>query len=195
MNTIKNAQQVYCKDRVAWRLWLSRRHGEKEGVWLVYDKGNSSERALTYNAIVEEALCFGWIDSKSGRVSATQAKIWVAPRNPKSNWSKSNRERVAELIKAKKMHVSGLALVKLAKKTGTWTALVDVQNSVVPADLKKEFTKSKKAWENFEKFPPYSKRIILEWILNAKKPETRKVRITQTVELAAKNIMANHYRQ
>ncbi|MBP9686857.1 MAG: YdeI/OmpD-associated family protein [Candidatus Doudnabacteria bacterium] len=192
---MKNAQQVYSKDRATWRLWLGKHHGQKEGVWLVYDKNKASERALTYDALVEEALCFGWIDSTSGRVSETQAKIWVAPRNPKSNWSKSNRDRVVKLIKAKKMHVSGLVLVKLAKKTGTWDALVDVQNNVVPADLAVALAKNKKAQKHFDAFPPSSKCIILEWILNAKKPETRKVRITETVALAAKNVRANHYRQ
>lgn len=194
---MKNTEvkQVYCKDRAAWRAWLAKHHAEPKGVWLVYDKQQSSARALTYDAIVEEALCFGWIDSTSGRVSETQARIWVAPRNPKSNWSKSNRERVAKLSKAKKMHASGLALVKLAKQTGTWDALVDVQNNVVPPDLAAALAKNKKARNFFEAFPPSSKRIILEWILNAKKPETRAARIKETVKLAAQNIRANHYRQ
>lgn len=193
---MKNSnEQIYCKDRKAWRMWLEKHHPQRHGIWLVYDKKNNAERALTYNAIVEEALCFGWVDSKSGKVSSTQAKIWVAPRKPKSNWSKSNRERIMKLIKAKKMHTAGLTLVKLAKKTGTWTALVDVQNNVIPPDLATAFKASSKAKSNFDTFPPSSKRIILEWILNAKKTETRKARIEETVRLAARNLRANHYRQ
>jgi uncharacterized protein YdeI (YjbR/CyaY-like superfamily) len=86
-------------------------------------------------------------------------------------------------------------MIDLAKKTGTWTALADVQNSVVPPDLQKAFNKNKTAFKNFNSFPPSSKRIILEWILNAKRPETRLQRIRQTVELAARNIKANHNRQ
>lgn len=186
---------MYCKDRAVWRAWLAKHHTEPKGVWLVYDKQQSSVRALTYDAIVEEALCFGWIDSTSGRVSETQAKIWVALRNPKSNWSKSNRERVAKLSKAKKMHASGLVLVRLAKQTGTWDALVDVQNNVIPPDLAAALAKNKKAQNFFQAFPPSSKRIILEWILNAKKPEIRATRIKETVKLAVQNIRANHYRQ
>jgi uncharacterized protein YdeI (YjbR/CyaY-like superfamily) len=93
------------------------------------------------------------------------------------------------------MMPAGQAMVDLAKKSGTWTALVDVQNSVVPPDLQKLFDKNKTAFKNFQAFAPSSKRIILEWILNAKRPETRTQRIKQTVELAAKNIKANHYQQ
>ena len=93
------------------------------------------------------------------------------------------------------MQPAGQAMIDLAKKTGTWTALVDVQNSVIPVDLQKEFDKNKTAFENFNVFSPSSKRIILEWIFNAKRPETRLRRIMQTVELAAKKIKANHYRQ
>ncbi|HNC32333.1 MAG TPA: YdeI/OmpD-associated family protein, partial [Cyclobacteriaceae bacterium] len=90
---------------------------------------------------------------------------------------------------------AGKAMIDLARKTGTWEALISVQEGIVPDDLQKQFDKSKIAFRNFSAFPPSSKRIILEWIMNAKKPETRKQRIIQTVELAKKNIRANHYRQ
>jgi uncharacterized protein YdeI (YjbR/CyaY-like superfamily) len=86
-------------------------------------------------------------------------------------------------------------MIDIAKKTGTWEALVDVENAVIPPDLQQLFNKNKIAFKNFQAFPPSSKRIILEWILNAKKPETRQQRIEQTVALAAKKIKANHYRQ
>jgi uncharacterized protein YdeI (YjbR/CyaY-like superfamily) len=88
-----------------------------------------------------------------------------------------------------------LDLIELAKQNGSWTALTDVQNDVIPDDLKQVLNKNKKALSSFEAFPSSSKRIILGWILNAKKPETRQKRITETVTLAAKNIKANHYRQ
>ena len=99
------------------------------------------------------------------------------------------------MILAKQMTPRGLELIELSKKTGTWLALKEVQASVVPPDLKKALEKNKEAKTNFEQFPPSSKRIILEWILNAKREETRAKRISETVELAAKGIKANHYRQ
>ena len=99
------------------------------------------------------------------------------------------------MIAAGLMTPSGQTLIDLARRTGTWEALVDVQNSVIPDDLQKQLDKNKTALKNFLAFPPSSKRIILEWILNAKKPETRQKRIDETVRLAAENIKANHYRQ
>ena len=107
----------------------------------------------------------------------------------------ARRDTADKMIKEKQMKPAGQTMVDLAKKTGEWTALVDVQNSIIPPDLQIAFDKNKIAFKHFNSFPPSSKRIILEWILNAKKAETRKQRIEQTVELAAKNIRANHYRQ
>ena len=97
------------------------------------------------------------------------------------------------MIKQGLMTTSGQALIDLAKKTGTWEALADAQNLVMPDDLQKLFDKNETAFKNFQAFPPSSKRVILEWILKAKKPETRQRRIVQTVELATNNIRANHY--
>jgi uncharacterized protein YdeI (YjbR/CyaY-like superfamily) len=93
------------------------------------------------------------------------------------------------------MAAAGQKLIDRAIVTGTWTALEAVQKSVIPEDLQKELNKDRKALKNFQQFPPSSKRIILEWILNARRPETRVKRIQETVKLAAKNIKANHYRQ
>jgi len=188
-------ETFYAKDRKAWRSWLKKNHFSSPGIWLAYDKKSTGKRTLSNDDISEEAICFGWIDSVPKSLSATQAMIYVSPRKQKSNWSRLNRERAEKMIRTRKMDSSGMAMISLAKKTGTWKALEDVQNSVVPPDLVKEFKKSKRAFTNFEAFPPSSKRIILEWILNAKQAATRKRRISETVSLAAKNIKANHYRQ
>jgi uncharacterized protein YdeI (YjbR/CyaY-like superfamily) len=194
METIE-APRVYQKDRKAWRVWLQKNHAHAKGVWLVYDKAGERKRTLSPSDISEEAICFGWIDSVPRSLSSTQAMIYVSPRKPKSNWSKLNRERAERMIREGEMTAAGKAMIELAKKTGTWTALVGVQKSVIPKDLKAAFAGNKKAKRYFDAFPPSSKRIILEWILNAKLPETRAKRIEETVRLAAKNIRANHYRQ
>jgi uncharacterized protein YdeI (YjbR/CyaY-like superfamily) len=161
---------------------------------IIYHK-SSSTPSIYYDEAVEEAICFGWIDSTAYKRDDESKYQFFAVRKPKSNWSKLNRERAGRMIKDKQMKPAGQATIDLAKKSGTWTALADVQNSIVPPDLKKAFGKNKKAFKNFNAFPPSSKRIILEWILNAKRVETRQRRIEQTVELAAKNVRANHYRQ
>ena len=180
------------KTRKQWRDWLQKNHHREKAVWLVlYGKG-SSTRCIQYVEAVEEALCFGWIDSKVIKRDAESRYQYFTRRKSKSGWSKSNRERVARLIRDGLMAPAGQAMVDLAKRSGTWEAMMDVENLILPVDLKIRFDKNKKAFENFQAFSPSSQRIILEWILNAKKAETRAKRIDETVKLAARNIKANH---
>lgn len=185
----------HAKNRKEWRQWLTKNHRSEKSVWLIIYHKSSATPSVYYEEAVEEAICFGWIDSIAHKRDAESKYQFFAVRKPKSNWSKANRERAEKMIEKKQMKPAGQAMIDLAKKNGTWTALVDVQNSVIPPDLQQAFNKNKTAFKNFQAFPPSSKRIILEWILNAKKPETREQRIKQTVELAEKNIKANHYRQ
>ena len=151
--------------------------------------------SVYYDDAVEEAICFGWVDSKPNKRDDESYYLFMAQRKPGSNWSKLNRQRAEKMVAKGRMDQAGMAMVALAKQTGTWEALEDVQNAVVPPDLAEALLANVAANANFDAFPPSSKRIILEWILNAKKPETRQKRIGETVALAAKNIKANHYRQ
>ncbi len=185
----------YPKSRGDWRKWLNTHHEAEKNVWLVIYHKDSVKHNLTYEEAVEEALCFGWIDSKPNKRDEESYCLFFSKRKPGSNWSKANRERAQRLVDAGLMTPAGQALIDKAKETGSWTALEEVQNSVIPPDLQSEFDRNSKAYQYFMAFPPSSKRIILEWILNAKKPETRQQRIKQTVELAEKNRKANHYRQ
>lgn len=186
---------VSAKNRKEWRSWLTKHHKMHKSVWLIIHHKSSATPSVYYDEAVEEAICFGWIDSIAHKRDAESKYQFFAVRKPKSNWSKANRERAEKMIQLKRMKPAGQAMIDLAKKSGSWTALKKVQDGVIPDDLKKEFGKNKTALRNFLAFPPSSKRIILEWIMNAKKPETRKQRIAQTVEQAEKNIRANHYRQ
>ncbi|PWU00327.1 MAG: hypothetical protein C5B52_09185 [Bacteroidetes bacterium] len=185
----------HATSRKEWRKWLQKNSQLEKSVWLIIFHKTSERKSVYYEEAVEEAICFGWIDSIGHKRDGESKYQFFAQRKPKSNWSKLNRERAEKMIAKKLMTPAGQALIDLAKKNGTWEALVDVQNSVIPQDLQKLFDKNNAAFINFQAFPPSSKRIILEWILNAKKPETRLQRIRQTVELASKNIKANHYRQ
>ena len=192
----KNGQKTfYAKTRKDWRKWFQKNHTIEKSVWLIIYHKSSETASIYYDEAVEEALCFGWIDSVKYKRDSESVYQFFSQRRPKSNWSKLNRERVDKLVKQGLMTDRGQTLIDHAKKIGTWTALVDVQNSVIPADLQKLFDKNKAAFKNFQEFAPSSKRIILEWILNAKKSETRQQRIEQTIKLATKNIKANHYRQ
>jgi uncharacterized protein YdeI (YjbR/CyaY-like superfamily) len=195
MELHKGIKAFYAGNRKEWRTWLTKNHKTEKSVWLIIFHKSSATPSVYYDEAVEEALCFGWIDSIAHKRNAESKYQFFAVRKPKSNWSKANRERVEKMMKAKQMKPAGQAMIDLAKKTGTWTALIEVQNSIIPPDLQKAFNKNKVAFKNFNAFAPSSKRIILEWILNARKAETRQKRIEQTVTLAAKNLKANHYRQ
>lgn len=185
----------YAKSRKEWRTWLKKYHQSEKSVWLIIYHRDGKVPSPKYDEAVEEALCFGWVDSKPNKRDKESYYLFFAQRKSKSNWSKANRVRAEKMVQQGLMTTAGLAMIELAKQTGTWTALQSVQQSIVPADLKKVFGKKKKAYDNYLAFPPSSKRIILEWIMNAKRPETRQKRIEETVALAARNIRANHYRQ
>lgn len=144
---------------------------------------------------MDEAICFGWIDSKPNKRDDKSYYQFFAKRNPKSNWSKVNKEKVERLLKEGKITKAGIEVIENAKLNGTWTALDKVEEINIPIDLLSAFNDNKIAFEHFDKFPRSSKRNILEWILNAKRPETRVARINETVRLASQNIKANQYRK
>jgi len=145
-----------------------------------------------YTEAVDEALCFGWIDSTPKKRDEKSYYQFFAKRNPKSNWSKVNKDKVANLLEQGLIESEGLKMIDIAKQNGTWTALDEVENITIPHDLQALFSNNPTAFDHWEKFSRSSKRGILEWILNAKKPETRQKRIEETVALAEKNIKANH---
>ena len=175
-----------------WYAWLGKNSEKEKSVRLVLPNKNSKEKGITTDEAVLAALCYGWIDSLAGKYDADSSFLTFTPRNPKSNWSKVNRARVGNLIKQGLMKPSGKKMIDLAKKTGTWDFLADVEEGIVPTDVAKALDKNKQAKANFEAFPPSSRKRILTWIIIAKRPETRSNRIEQAVAMAEKNIRANH---
>ena len=195
MELHNDIRTFHAKTRKEWRKWLEKNSQTEKSVWLIIYHKASDTKSVYYDEAVEEAICFGWIDSIAHKRDEESKYQFFAQRKPKSNWSRANRERAEKMLEQGLITPSGQKLIDLAKKTGTWEALADVQNSVIPDDLQNLLNKNKTALKNFLSFPPSSKRIILEWILNAKKDETRQKRIEETVRLAKDNIKANHYRQ
>lgn len=159
-----------------------------------YKKATGKPR-FAYEEAVEEALCFGWVDSKGNKLDSERSMLWFAPRKPGTGWSRPNKQRVERLIETGQMAPAGLAKVEAAKKDGTWNLLDGVESLEIPPDLQKELDANPAASQYFEAFPRSIKRGILEWILHAKKPETRARRIEETARLAAQNIRANQWRQ
>ena len=192
---LDSLDRVQVHSREDWRAWLKKNHTRAEGIWLITFKKHVEDKYVDYDAIVEEALCYGWVDSRPRLLDADRRMLFIAPRKPKSVWSKLNKERVARLIKRGSMAAPGLKKIEEAKQDGSWSAIDHVEALTVPVDLAKALAKNKAAQEHFDAFPPSSRKIILLWVTSAKTERTRRKRIAATVELAAKNIRANHYRQ
>lgn len=195
MEVYKGIPTVHAKSQYEWRTWLKHNHQSERSVWLIIFKKESETPSVFYPEAVDEALCFGWIDSKPNKRDEESYYQFFSKRNPKSKWSRVNKEKVAKLIKEELMEPAGYQMIEIAKQNGTWTALDDVENLVIPEDMQKLFKENKTAFVNWERFPRSTKRGILEWILNAKRPDTRQKRIQETVSLAEKNIRANQFGQ
>ncbi|TAE27277.1 MAG: hypothetical protein EAZ92_09625 [Candidatus Kapaibacterium sp.] len=189
-------EQFAPASRAEWRLWLEQFHTEKQGIWLVYFKKESGKKEsgkprVSYDDAVEEALCFGWIDSVVRTLDEASYQQLFTPRKKSSNWSRLNKERVQRLVEQGLMHEAGQRMIDIAKASGKWDALNDVENLTVPEDLQALFDENPDAARHWNTFSRSSKRGILEWILNAKRPETRLKRLHETVRMAAKNLRVN----
>lgn len=181
--------------RSEWRAWLEANHTRSEGVWLITYKVATGKPRVEYDEAVEEALCFGWIDSKPNKLDDERSLLWFAPRKPGTGWSKPNKGRVEKLIAAGLMTPAGLAKINAAKEDGSWYALDAVEALEIPTDLDQALTANPMARHYWDTFPRSIKRGILEWIANAKRPETRARRVEETVTLAAANRRANQWRK
>ncbi len=175
-------KQLYVTDRDQWRHWLSEHHDAEAGIWLVFYKKATSKPTLDYEAAVEEALCFGWIDSIIKRIDAERYVRKFTPRNDKSNWSALNKKRVGKMMRAGKMTEPGRAKIKAAKKNGSWNKDGKTSRSLgVPVEFAEALAGNRKAREYFEKLSPTYRRHYLGWITAAKRPETKKRRVNESI--------------
>ena len=184
--------KIEFKSRATLRKWLRANHDSANTFWLVTYKKHVQKHYVPYGDVIEELLCYGWVDTRTNRLDDDRTMLLVAPRKPGSTWSASNKKRVAKLVKAKLMTQAGKAKVDAAKKDGSWTFLDDVEKLIVPDDLARAFAKNKRAKKNFDAFNGAAKKVILLWIKTAKREETRVKRVSETVRLAAKNLKAAH---
>lgn len=174
-------------DRDAWRDWLERNHASAKGVWLVSRRRKTDTASLNYDAVVEEALCFGWVDSREQPVDDERLMRLLTPRKAGSAWARSNKERIARLEGAGLLADAGRSIVERAKADGSWSRYDSAEALEVPEDLERALEAVEPAARNFDAFSDAAKRSILRWLLDAKRPETRTKRIDETVRLAAKN--------
>jgi len=178
-------KQLYIPDRDQWRKWLTKNHDREEsGIWLVFYKKKTNKPSLEYEHAVEEAICFGWIDSIIKKIDEARYVRKFTPRKPGSFWSQLNKKRVAMMIKQGLMTKAGLEKVMIAKKEGFWDK---DPRPTIPRDVPDEFaaalSKNKKAKENFDKLALTYRRHYIGWIVTAKRDQTKKRRIAESISL------------
>ena len=186
MNVLDTRPRVHPKDREAWRRWLEANHARPLGVWLVTWKAATGKPRLEYDAAVEEALCFGWIDGQAASVDERRSKIYFAPRHPRSAWSPSNKERVARMLADGRMAPAGLAAVERAKANGMWSVLDSVGRLEVPPDLATALgARYRKRWDGL---PVSPRRQLLAQIAWAKRDATRTKWVAAAVDAARSGV-------
>jgi len=176
----------------AWRKWLKTNHASKESVWLLLYKKQSGKPTINWSEAVDEALCFGWIDSVRRPVDKDTFMQFFGRRKPKGTWSKINKDKVLGLIAEGRMAKAGLISIETAKQNGAWTILDNVEALKVPRDLSKEFKSQAGSKEYYQSLSKSQRKRILQWLVLAKRPETRQKRITEIVTLAAQKQVPKH---
>lgn len=188
---MSNPDQVEVRALPELRDWLARNHAEAPTVWLVTWKKHTPDY-LAYDDVVDELLCWGWVDSVTGKVDADRSKLRISPRNPKSAWSRVNKEKVARLRKAGRMQSAGEAVIAKAIQNGMWTFLDDVERLERPDDLSAALGNLLPVWDGW---PRSVKRGTLEWIKTAKTPPTRAKRIADVVDSARAGLRPSPFRR
>ena len=182
--------RVQPKSRKAWRTWLEKHHATSAGTWLVYAKKHSGLPSLTYNDAVEEALCFGWIDSKINPIDDDFYMQMFTPRKPKSAWSRLNKDRVKRLLAEGRMTAAALAVVKAAKASGGWNANEHAEQLIIPPDLERAIRANPQASRNWASYTDSRRRGVLYRLAGAKRPPTRAKYLQQIIENMARNLSA-----
>ena len=183
---VDNTPTFYPKSQAEWRTWLSHNHRKEKAVWLIFCKKNSGMPTLSWSEAVDEALCFGWIDSKKQTIDDKQYRQFFCVRKPTSTWSKVNKLKITQLIEQGLMTADGLKCIEVAKANGSWTILDEVEECIIPTDLKAAFAAYTNAEAYFTSLSKSNQKIMLSWVVLAKRAETRAKRINEIVLCASK---------
>jgi len=190
----KNIETYYPTSRADWRKWLVKNHETKQSVWLLFYNKKSEKVSISWSDAVNEALCFGWIDSKKQTIDEFSYRQYYSKRKPNSTWSKINKEKIEQLVKNGLMSKSGLKSIEIAKQNGFWTILDEVEQLIVPKDLKEVLTSYNNAFEYFDSQSKSSKKMLLYWVASAKRPKTRQKRIEEISKLASNGQKPKQFR-
>ncbi|ADY52581.1 hypothetical protein Pedsa_2029 [Pseudopedobacter saltans DSM 12145] len=188
----KEQEVFYPASLAEWRKWLEQNHLSKSSVWLVLYSKSSGKSTISWSEAVDTALCFGWIDSKRIKIDLETSHQFFSKRKPKSTWSKINKEKVKRLIADGLMTDAGNASIELAKQNGSWTILDEVEELIIPYDLEEEFNNHEGTKEYFLSLSKSVRKAILQWLVLAKRAETRQKRISEIVQQASEKKKPKH---
>lgn len=191
----KTNLDTYCPtSKEDWRNWLKKNHIERDSIWLIFYRKNSPRHNLSWSDAVDEALCFGWIDSTRKTIDQESYTQYFCKRKPKSNWSRVNKEKIKVLIEEGLMEEAGYKSIAIAKENGSWTILDKVEALEVPDDLQAALAQQPGAGEFFDSLSKSVKKNLLYWVISAKRTETRQKRIGEIAENASKNLKPKQFR-
>lgn len=186
-------EEFYPRNKKEWRNWLRKNHVTRDAVYLIMYKKQTGMPSLNWSDAVDEALCFGWIDSTARPIDDEKYKQYFTKRKPQSTWSKINKVKVEKLLQEGLMAEAGLAIIELAKQNGSWTILDEVEELIIPKDLELAFKKHKGSKTFFESISKSIRKAMLQWLVLAKRPETRQNRINEIAELAGKGMRPKQF--
>ncbi len=192
---MNETENFYPASLTEWRKWLAKNHLSKQSVWLVFYSKSSEKPSITWSEAVEVALCFGWIDSKKIKIDKETSHQFFSKRKPKSTWSKINKEKVQKLIENGLMTPAGYESIEVAKQNGSWTILDEVEELIIPKDLEKAFSKHKGSKDYFLGLSKTVRKMMLSWLVLAKRPETRQNRLDEIAEFAGQKLTPKQFRQ
>lgn len=187
-------EHFYPKSQTEWRQWLKENHLSKPSVWLIFYKKKSKQPTISWSEAVDEALCFGWIDSVKKKLDDERSIQFFSKRKPNGTWSKINKAKVEQLIASGKMMEAGHHVILTAKQNGSWSILDDVEELIIPKDLEKEFKKNPGSKDYFLSLSKSVKKMMLQWIVMAKQDVTRQKRINEIAEMASQKLKPKQFR-
>lgn len=190
---MSDIEQFYPKSQTEWREWLRENHLSKQCVWLVFYKKNSGISTITWSDAVDEALCFGWIDSVKKKLDEERSIQFFSRRKANSTWSKINKAKVEQLILDGKFSKAGHDCIAIAKQNGSWNILDEVEELIIPKDLEKEFKTKAGSKTFFLSLSRSTRKAMLQWLVLAKQKETRRRRVKEIAELASKQLKPKQF--
>ncbi|MBV6878595.1 YdeI/OmpD-associated family protein [Epilithonimonas ginsengisoli] len=188
-----NLDIFYPEDPEQWRDWLIENHTREKGIWVLQYNKKSEKPTISWSDAVDEALCFGWIDSLKKKLDDESSIQYFGKRKPKSTWSKINKQKIERLTAENRMSQAGSDTIQVAKENGSWEILDSVEELLIPDDLAVELSNRENATEFFNSLSRSVKKMMLQWFVLARRPETRLKKILEIAEAAEKKLKPKQF--